>query len=152
MSSVVFLNPLNVCFLISTTHVATLALGSWPKQGVARLRAKKETRESHHMFPGVRRVWGNEPSHFQMNPHCGSWNPKWTLEFSEHNCRGQTHRLEKNIYIIGKLLKHRCLKWAWIFHLKSETQVMIKRKAESKIGKIWLSTTKSQELTWFPRV
>jgi hypothetical protein len=33
--------------------VATLALGSQPKQGVARLRAKRKTRESHHMLPGV---------------------------------------------------------------------------------------------------
>jgi hypothetical protein len=36
--------------------VATLALGSQPKQGVARLRAKWKTRESHHMLLGVQRV------------------------------------------------------------------------------------------------
>jgi hypothetical protein len=36
--------------------VATLALGSRPRQGVARLRAKKETQESHHMLPGMQRV------------------------------------------------------------------------------------------------
>jgi hypothetical protein len=36
--------------------VATLALGSQPKQGVARLRAKRETKESLHMLMGVQRV------------------------------------------------------------------------------------------------
>jgi hypothetical protein len=33
--------------------VATLALGSQPRQGVARLRAKREAWELGHMLPGV---------------------------------------------------------------------------------------------------
>jgi hypothetical protein len=33
--------------------VATLALGSRPKQGFARVQAKREARESHLMLPGV---------------------------------------------------------------------------------------------------
>jgi predicted acyl esterase len=33
--------------------VATLALGSWPRQGLAKVRAKSEARESHFMLPGV---------------------------------------------------------------------------------------------------
>jgi hypothetical protein len=33
--------------------VATLALGLWPRQGVAKLRVKRNTWESHHMLPGV---------------------------------------------------------------------------------------------------
>ncbi len=45
----------------------------------------------------------NEPSHSQMNSHCGSWSPKWTfkwifkwtLESSEHNCRVKSHLFEK---------------------------------------------------------
>jgi hypothetical protein len=36
--------------------VATLALGSQPRQGLARLRAKKKAQESHHMLMGVQRV------------------------------------------------------------------------------------------------
>jgi hypothetical protein len=36
--------------------VATLALGSQPRQGVARLRPKRETWESLHMLPGVQRM------------------------------------------------------------------------------------------------
>jgi hypothetical protein len=39
-------------FLI-TSHVAILTLGSRPKQGLARVRVKREARESHLMLPGV---------------------------------------------------------------------------------------------------
>jgi hypothetical protein len=97
--------------------ITTLTLGSRPRQGVARLRAKRKTRESHHMFSGVQRVWRNEPSHSQVNSNVGSWNPKWTPESSQHNCKGQNALPWKVIYIIGKLLKRKCLKWACITHL-----------------------------------
>jgi hypothetical protein len=95
---------------------ATLALGLWPRQGVARLWAKRENWKSHHMLSRVQRVWGNEPSHSQVNSHVGSWSPKWTLESSEHNCRGQNPLPWKILYIIEKLLKRRCLKWAMWAH------------------------------------
>jgi hypothetical protein len=97
--------------------VATLALGSQPRQGVARLRAKKGTRESLHMLPGVQRVWGNEPSHSQVNSHVGNWSPKRIPEFSERDFRGQNPLPWGVLYIIGKILKHKCLKWARIAHL-----------------------------------
>jgi hypothetical protein len=71
------------------TSVVTLALGSRPRQGVARLWAKRKTRESHRLFPWVQRVWGNEPSHSQVNSHGGNWSPKWTPKFSACNFRGQ---------------------------------------------------------------
>jgi hypothetical protein len=66
--------------------------------------------------PGVQRVWGNEPSHSQMNSHVGSWSPKWTFESSKCNSRGQNPLAWKVIYIIEKLLKRRCLKWVRIAH------------------------------------
>jgi hypothetical protein len=100
-----------------TLCVATLTLGSRPRQGVARLRAKKKTRESHHMLLGVQRMWGNEPLHSQMNSHVGSWSPKWISKSSKCNCRGQNPSVRRDFYIIAKLLKHRCLKWARIAHL-----------------------------------
>jgi hypothetical protein len=50
-------------FNFSIYIVATLTLGSWLKQRLAKLQAKKEAWESHHMFLGVQIVWGNEPSH-----------------------------------------------------------------------------------------
>jgi len=57
-----------------------------------------------------------------MNPHTpkgtsilgvsslGSLESRWTPEFLESNCRGQNSMDCKIIYIIRKLLKHRCLK------------------------------------------
>ncbi len=49
--------------------------------------------------------------------HVGSWSPKWTPEFSEHNCRGQNPSPWGVLYIIENLLRRRCLKWARIAHL-----------------------------------
>ncbi len=96
--------------------VATLALGSWPKQGVARLWAKRETRKSHHMLSTMQRVWGNELSHSQMNSNVESWSPKWTYRSSECDCRVKIHPW-RVLYIIGKLLKRKYQKWARIAHL-----------------------------------
>jgi hypothetical protein len=105
------------CYLHNFIFVATLALGSWPKQGLARLRAKKEAWESHHMLPKVQRVWGNEPSHSHVNSHCGNWSLKWTPDFLECDYRGQNPLVWRVFYIIGNLLKRRCLKWACMTHL-----------------------------------
>jgi hypothetical protein len=41
---------------------------------------------------------------------------RWTLKTSESNCRGQNSMACDVLYIIGKILKHRCLKWACITH------------------------------------
>jgi hypothetical protein len=53
--------------------------------------------------------------------------PKWVLilgvgvpvdfEPSESDCRGQNTSYWKKNYIIGRLLKFRCLKWARMTHL-----------------------------------
>jgi len=42
---------------------------------------------------------------------------RWTPEISESDCRGQTSISCGVLYIIGKLLERRCLKWARIAHL-----------------------------------
>jgi hypothetical protein len=96
--------------------VATLDLGSQARQRLARLWAKREARKPHHMLSRVQRVWGNEPSHSQVNSHweLGS---QWTPESSEGNCRGQNPLVWKVLYIIEKLLKCRCLRWACMTHL-----------------------------------
>ncbi len=55
-------------FVVTMFNVATLALNSRPRQRVARLRAKKKTRESYYMLPGMPksvREWTLTP-------------PKWT--------------------------------------------------------------------------
>jgi hypothetical protein len=40
------------------------------------------------------------------------------------------------LYIIRKLLKRKCLKWARIVHLEFETQVMAKRRAGSRTASL----------------
>jgi hypothetical protein len=52
-----------------------------------------------------------------MNSHVGSWTPKWTPKSSERDCKGQNSSPWGVLYIIGKLLKFKCLKWALIAHL-----------------------------------
>jgi hypothetical protein len=42
---------------------------------------------------------------------------RWTLGTLESNSRGQTSMSCEILYIIGKFLKRRCLKWARIAHL-----------------------------------
>jgi hypothetical protein len=42
---------------------------------------------------------------------------RWTPESSESDFRGQNSISYVVIYIIEKLLEHRCLKWARIAHL-----------------------------------
>jgi len=42
---------------------------------------------------------------------------RWTPKCSENDCRGQNPMAWQVLYIIGKILKIRCLKWARITHL-----------------------------------
>jgi len=42
---------------------------------------------------------------------------QWTLKNSERDFRGQNSMACRVLYIIGKLLKRKCLKWACITHL-----------------------------------
>jgi hypothetical protein len=94
------------------------SLGSQPKQGVTRLQAKREAQESHFSCSReCERMWGNEPSHSQVNSHCGSWTPKWTPKSSERSCKGQNSYVQRVLYIIGKVLKLTCLNWAHMSHL-----------------------------------
>ncbi len=86
--------------------------------------------------------------------HVGSWSPERTPEFSECNFRGQNSSPRGVLYIIGKLLKCRCLKWACIVHLDIwNTSYEQKKSRESRVKlAIRLPTTKSRESTWFPCV
>jgi hypothetical protein len=105
--------------IASIKIVATLALGSQPRQGFAKVRAKYEAWESHFMFPGVQksvREWTlTLPSELSI------WelDSRWTPESSESDCRGQNHLDSKVPYIIENFLKHRCLKWACMTHLET---------------------------------
>ncbi len=52
-----------------------------------------------------------------MNPHVGNWSPERTPKFSERDWRGQNSLPRSVFYIIGKILKCKCLKWSRIAHL-----------------------------------
>jgi len=128
--------------LYSTFGVATLALGSRPRQrackGVSQKGAwesrqrhckgvgQEEVWESHHKLPGVlesvREYEGmNEPSHSQGNSHFGKWSPSGFPKL-QRAIVGVKPQMSYGVpYIIGKLLERRCLKWAHIAHLESET-------------------------------
>jgi hypothetical protein len=96
-------------------HNPSLGLGT--KARGCKVAAQVGDPGALHMLPGVQRVWGNEPSHSQVNSHVGSWTPERTPKSSERDCRGQNASSWRVLYIIGKLLKCRCLKWARMAHL-----------------------------------
>jgi hypothetical protein len=56
-------------------RVATLALGSQPRQGLAKVRAKNELGSFISCSWECKRVWGNEPPHSQVSSHFGRWSP-----------------------------------------------------------------------------
>jgi hypothetical protein len=100
-----------------------------------------------HILPGVQRMWGYGPSHSQVNSHVGRWSLERTPESSERNCRGQISLPWRVLYIIGKLLKCRCLKWARMTHLDiCSTSYGQKKGQESNCRE---SLTKSRESTRF---
>jgi len=96
--------------------VVTLALGLRPRQGFARLQAKREAMNHTTYFRECEKVWGNEPSHPKGVP-LWELESRGTSEYSEGNCRGQNSMGWRVLYIIGNLLELRYLKWACIAHL-----------------------------------
>ncbi len=97
--------------------VATLALGSRPRQGLARVRAKREAPESHFMFPGAQKSVREWTLTLPRELPLWELEFQWTLKFSKRNCRGQNSLDWGVLYIIGKLLEHKCLKWFCMTHL-----------------------------------
>jgi hypothetical protein len=125
--------------------VATLVLGSWPRQrglqgceprrspgikarkkkpgsqskGIARMRAKR-TPESHITYSWeCKKVWGSVREWTLTLPRqlpLWEMESQWTPETAESDLRGQNSMASGVFYIIGKLLKRRCLKWARIVH------------------------------------
>ncbi len=97
--------------------IATLALGSRPRQGLAKVRAKCEGRESHFMLSGVWesvREWTPTlPSELSL------WmlESRWISKILKSDYRGQNPLDWKVSYIIEKLLELKCLKWVRMTHL-----------------------------------
>jgi hypothetical protein len=97
--------------------VVTLALNLWPKQGFAKVRAKRETWESHLVLPGVQKSVREWTLTLPSEPPFWELESQWTFESSKGDCKGQNLLDWKKIYIIENLLKLRCLKWACMTHL-----------------------------------
>jgi hypothetical protein len=96
--------------------VTTITLGSWPRQGFTRVVGQEGSRESHNILPGVWegvREWTLTP---QGSPTLGV-GVLVDFESSEGNCRGQNSMAWRIIYINGKRLERRYLKWVHIAHL-----------------------------------
>jgi len=102
---VVFIFLFTYVFKLLNYVVVTLALGSWPRQGLARMWDKGSPK-------GTSYTPGSAKECQKMNPHTPKWAP-----ILESDYRGQNPLDWKVIYIIGKLLKRRCLKWACMTHL-----------------------------------
>jgi hypothetical protein len=116
--------------------VATVALGSWPRQGLARVRAKREARESHFMLLGVQKIVREWTLTLPRELPLWESESGWTLKFLERDCKSQNSLDWGVLYIIGK--PRNVDVWnrlAWPIWT-SETQVMAKRKAESQIGNL----------------
>ncbi len=94
---------------VLTQFVATLALGSRPRQGFARGRAKRETRECGRVWEWTLTLPSELP--------CWELQSWWTLEYSKSDYKGQNPSPWRVFYIIGNLLKRRCPKWAHMTHL-----------------------------------
>jgi hypothetical protein len=90
-------------------NVATLILSSRLRQGLARARAKKEAWECGRLWEWTFTF----PSEFSFWELESLWSP----EFSKNNGRGQNPLYWGFLYIIGKLLKCRCLKQDCMTHL-----------------------------------
>jgi hypothetical protein len=110
------------------------------------------TRESHFMLIGVLesvREWTptlpNELSLWELES-------QWTFESSEGDYRGQNSLDWKVLYIIEKLLKPRCLKWACMTHLGYlKHKLWPKERPIVKLA-VWLLTIKSRKSPWFPYI
>jgi hypothetical protein len=66
---------------LSSSNVATLALGLWPRQRGCKVVGQEKTQESHHILRKCRKVWESEPSHSQGNSHFGRWSPDGLPKF-----------------------------------------------------------------------
>jgi hypothetical protein len=78
-----------------------------------------------------------------LTPKMGTWELARTPETSKFDCKGQNTSHQGVLYIIRKLLKCRCRKWACMSHLDICSQVMTKRKVGSQINNLTLDHQKS---------
>ncbi len=96
-------------FITFLCSVATLALGSRPRQGFARVRAKKGARECGRVWEWTLTL-PNELPFWELES-------RWTPGTSKSDWKGQNPSPWGVLYIIRNLLKCKCPKWARMTHL-----------------------------------
>jgi hypothetical protein len=112
--------------------VVTLALGLRPRQGLARVRAKREAWESHFVLLRVQKSVREWTLTLPRKLPLWELESQWTLESLESDSRGQNSLDWRVPCIIGNLLERKCLKWACMTHLDiSNTSYGQKKGRES---------------------
>jgi hypothetical protein len=106
---------------------------------VTRVRAKKKPRSHITYFRECKKVWGSMREWTLTLPRqlpLWEMESRWTPKISKSNFRGQNSMACGVLYIIGKLLKLRCLNELPLLIWTSETQVMTKRRVGSQIASL----------------
>jgi hypothetical protein len=111
------LSTIMKCFMYHMVCVATLALGSQPRQRACKVASQEgSSGVTLHALGSVKSVreWT-----FKLPMQLPFWEmeSQWTPESSEGNFRGQNSMDWRVLYIIENILERRCLKWARIAHL-----------------------------------
>jgi len=129
-------------------------------KGVVRLRAERKPENQGKKKPGshitysreCKKVWGSVREWTLTLPR---QLPLWemesrsTPETSESDLRGQTSMSCGVLYIIGKLLELRYLKWARIANSNIWKHKLWPKEGSGVELPVWLPTTKSRESTRF---
>jgi hypothetical protein len=86
---IMFVFVVMVFFGLHIPSVATLTLGSRPRQWLTRVRTKKEARESHFMLPGVQK--NVREGTLTLPKELPLWELEswWTPKYLESDSRGQ---------------------------------------------------------------
>ncbi len=118
--------------MVTLPSIMTFALGLRPRQGwkcaswecnlgvtFTLLGVRESVKEWVRTLPSGFSLWELES--------------RWTFEFLENNLKGQNSLNWKTPCNIGKILRHRCLKWACMIHLNTyNTSYGWKKGRESK--------------------
>jgi hypothetical protein len=75
--------------LLGSGFITTLALGSQPRQGLTKVRAKREARESHLMLSTMQESVREQTLTLPSELPFWELESQWTFESLERNCRGQ---------------------------------------------------------------
>ncbi len=95
--------------IFKTITIVTLALGSQPRQGFVRMRAKRRAWECGRVWEWTLTL-PNELPFWELKF-------RWAPETSESDYKGRNPSSWGVLYIIRNLLKFRCPKWARMTHL-----------------------------------